>query len=124
MLLMIVFMQGCGDSTRPAVGKVSGTVTLDGQPLPNATVQFQPETGRPSAGITDAAGKYSLSYSPGVEGAAIGHHKVIIRTEVPGADGEPPRQKELLPAKYHNESELTADVVAGDHVQDFNLNSK
>src|SRR5688572_31989997 len=62
--------------------------------LPEATVMFQPAEGRASVGTTDSAGKYSMTYLDGVPGAKVGAHKVIIRTEIPGEDGQPPIAKE------------------------------
>lgn len=115
---------GCGGSDHPDVGKVSGTVTLDQKPLAEATVMFQPPNGRASLATTDSNGKYSLTYIDGVPGAMLGTHKVIIRTEIPGEDGKPPIAKEKLPKKYHDKTELTADVKAGSNTHDFPLTSK
>lgn len=120
-LLALVQLLGCGGVDHPEVGKVRGVITLDGEPLANTSVVFQPSNGRPSLGTTDEKGQYSLLYLDGVEGAMLGQHKVMIRTEVPGEDGEPPIAKERLPPRYHNRSELTADVVKGKNTFDFPL---
>ncbi len=122
--LLAVGCGGGGGGDQPDIGRVTGTVTLDGQPLPDATVMFQPDEGRASIGTTDAAGHYSLKYLENVNGAAVGHHKVMIRTEIPGNDGEPPVAKEKLPAKYHDATELTADVKTGSNEKNFELTSK
>jgi hypothetical protein len=44
---------------------VSGTITLDGEPLPDARVQFTPtdKQGRIASGQTDSNGFYSLKTS-------------------------------------------------------------
>jgi len=40
---------------------VSGSITLNGEPVPGATVEFQPEGGgSPSRGVTNAKGRYEL----------------------------------------------------------------
>ena len=41
-----------------------GIVTLDGKPLPNATVTFSPTNGQgsPAYGVTDAMGHYTLNF--------------------------------------------------------------
>lgn len=118
-------LAGCGGPEHPDVADVSGTVTLDGKPLAQASIMFQPTAaGRPSLGTTDENGNYTLLYLDGVEGAMLGSHKVVIRTEQPGEDGQPPLVKEKLPPKYHNRSELTAEVVAGGNTIDFPLTSK
>jgi hypothetical protein len=120
----LLFLVGCGGPEHPDVGRVSGTVTLDGQPLSDATVMFQPTEGRASVATTDKAGKYSLIYLDGVPGAKLGSHKVIIRTEIPGEDGQPPIAKEKLPKKYHEQTELTAEVKPGSNTFDFPLTSQ
>lgn len=119
--VLLVWLVGCGGPAHPDVGRVSGIVTLDGQPLPEATVMFQPTQGRASIATTDPAGKYSLLYLDGVPGALLGSHKVIIRTEIPGEDGQPPIAKEKLPKKYHEQSELTAEVKPGSNTFNFEL---
>jgi hypothetical protein len=124
VIAMLVCLAGCGGPEHPDVGRVSGVVTLDGQPLAEATVMFQPTTGRASIATTDSAGKYSLTYLDGVPGAILGPHKVIIRTEIPGEDGQPPIAKEKLPTKYHDLTELTAEVKPGTNTFDFPLTSQ
>src|SRR5439155_21810734 len=61
----VLITTGCGSGNK--VVPVSGTVTLDGKPLANAHVAFQPEApkgsqnaGVGSYGVTDASGKYTL----------------------------------------------------------------
>jgi hypothetical protein len=122
--VMLACLAGCGGPEHPPVGRVSGVVTLDGQPLADATVMFQPSNGRASQATTDKAGKYSLIYLDGVPGAMLGTHTVIIRTEIPGEDGQPPIAKEKLPKKYHTESELKAEVKAGSNTHNFDLTSQ
>jgi hypothetical protein len=121
LVLGAFLLSGCGGPEHPDVGRVSGVVTLDGQPLAEATVMFQPTQGRASIATTDSAGKYSLTYLDGVPGALLGAHKVIIRTEIPGEDGQPPIAKEKLPKKYHEQTELTAEVKPGSNTFDFEL---
>ena len=123
-LTMLACLAGCGGPAHPDVGRVSGVITLDGQPLADATVMFQPTTGRASVATTDSAGKYSLLYLDGVPGALLGTHKVIIRTEIPGEDGQPPVAKEKLPKKYHDTTELTAEVKPGANKFDYDLKSQ
>lgn len=122
--LVLVGLIGCSKPDHPEVGRVSGVVTLDGQPLEGATVMFQPLEGRASLGTTDRAGKYTLIYLDGVPGARVGLHKVIIRTEVPGEDGQPPLVREKLPRRYHDQTELTAEVKPGSNTFDFALTSQ
>ena len=103
---------GCGGGD---LGRVSGTVTLDGQPLADALVSFYPEDGRPSMGTTDADGNYDLSFTPTEAGAMIGNH--IVRITVAQVEGEGEEggrlPKETIPAKYNSKSELKAEVKPG-----------
>jgi len=121
-MMIVATLLGCGGD-HPEVGSVKGKVTLDGSPLAKAIVMFQPSPGRASNGTTDDQGNYSLDYLDGVKGALIGQHKVIIRTEIPGEDGQPPIQKEVLPKRYHDQTVLTAEVKAGSNTHDFTLES-
>lgn len=124
LVLSVFCLAGCGGPEHPDVGRVSGVVTLDGQPLAEATVMFQPTNGRASIATTDSAGKYALLYLDGVPGAMLGAHKVIIRTEVPGEDGRPPIVKEKLPKRYHDQTELKAEVKPGANTFDYELTSQ
>jgi len=110
---------GCGDSDRPDLGRVSGRVTLDGQPLPGATVTFTPlQGGRASLDRTDANGDYELLYLRDIRGAIVGRHNVSITT----AGEENPEER--LPDRYNRESELTEDVQGGSNTFNYELTSE
>jgi hypothetical protein len=114
---------GCGGgaSDTPELGQVSGTVTLDGQPLAGANLEFVPqEGGRPSVGTTDEAGHYELRYSQDEPGAKVGTHTVSIRTFSYSAPDVP----EKLPAKYNAQTTLTATVKPGENTTPFDLQTK
>jgi hypothetical protein len=128
------FLAGCGGlllaGCRPAydLGAVSGVVKLDGDPLPRATVTFAREQGRMSVGVTDDTGRYTLRYAPGADGAEPGRHRVAITTRIDAvsAEGSLPAvegRKELLPPRYHEKSELSAEVKRGANTIDFELTS-
>jgi hypothetical protein len=76
------FLVGCGGS-RPV--KVSGTVTLRGQPVEGAMVQFVPvkEGGRPATGTTRADGGFNLTTIENQDGALPGEYKVVITYNPP-----------------------------------------
>lgn len=122
----LVATAGCSGSDTPQLGTVSGVVTLDGAPHPNARVTFSPTQGRPSEGVTDATGKYELSYLPGVKGAVPGDHVVSITTQyqAPENPGSEPPFIDPIPAKYNVASTLKANVAAGPQEQNFALTSK
>lgn len=124
LLATCLGIAGCGGSDLPPLGDVEGTVTMDGQPLPNVTVQFHSNAGgRPGSGVTDKDGKFKLTYLDGATGSKVGPSKVEITTFWP--DGEPgPGQKETVPEKYNSKSTLSADVKPGKNTFDFPLTSK
>jgi hypothetical protein len=108
------------------MAEVSGTVTMDGQPLSRARVEFSPADGSPSMGLTDEQGRYTLRFSRDVEGAMIGDHKITISTYAPAnPDAEPPTPEvpEKVPAKYNVKTELTKKVEEGSNSIDFPLQS-
>lgn len=115
---------GCGVSRpdAPKLAPVSGVVTMDGKPVSNAIVAFNPPGGQSSFGPTDADGRYRLSYIDKLEGAAIGPHVVSITTRTEGPDSI--GKKDPIPAKYNEKSELKADVKPGVNQLDFSLESK
>ncbi len=118
---------GCGGGgDHPPLGQVSGLVTLNGQPLADADVTFQPEgPGRASIGTTDSEGRYELIYLNDVHGALIGPSRVMITTARSGADdGSSPAVPEKLPPRYHEQSTERVEVVAGKNTFDFDLNSE
>jgi hypothetical protein len=88
--LVCISIAACGGrSDLPSLGNVIGTVTVDGQPVPNGAVQFTPvEGGRTSSGITDSSGQYSLMYTADTSGAQLGKHEVRLApsAEAPSDD--------------------------------------
>lgn len=123
---VILLSAGCGANDYGDLGRVTGTVTMDGAPLPKAQVVFSPESGRPSMGITDSEGKYQLFYIRDTQGAVPGTHRVEITTlREPVSDTEDITPvKEPIPAKYNAKTTLTVQVEPGDNTLDFPLESK
>jgi hypothetical protein len=114
VLLLLFLSTGCGGSG-PELGNVMGRVTLDGQPLHSARLNFQPDGNRsPSTGYTDSDGRYELLFKRGVDGALLGSHTIQIRTS----------DNRNVPAKYNDATELVREVKAGDNVINFELTSK
>lgn len=98
---------------------VAGTVTLDGQPLNSASIQFIPAAPgtSPEASGEIKDGKFEIGRD---RGPVAGEYKVMISTsqsvEVqPGEmPGDPPKPKaDPVPAKYNTATTLTAEVKAG-----------
>ena len=125
LMLASVGCSGSGD--QPDLGRVTGTITMDGSPVAGKQVAFSPDEGRGSHGITDSEGKYELMYIANTKGAKVGPHKVYITTpgnEEDDSDPDAVPVKETIPAKYNKSTTLTADVKAGKNTFDFDLESK
>ena len=73
---------GCG-SNLPKTVKVNGKVTLDGEPLQGASVQFMPQeaSGHPAFGTTDEGGNFKLTTFSTNDGALPGQYKVIVQRQ-------------------------------------------
>jgi hypothetical protein len=127
----LVFAVGCGGSN--TFVPVSGVVKLDGKPLSNAHIVFQPESsGGPSAegsfAFTDASGAYKLrTMTSDQTGAVVGKHRVEINLVVESDDRDPKTrpQAKVLPAKYNRNTELSFDVPkAGTDQANFELKER
>ena len=125
---------GCGSKYAP----VSGKVTLNGKPLSNAHVMFQPvgkpgsiESGEGSAGTTNEKGEFKLTSSSGKNGALVGTHHVSIsalEAQMGERDTRPPRGgpplADKVPSRYNSKSEKTFPVpTGGSNKADFDLTS-
>ena len=144
LLAAVALFVGCAESKpdRPKTYPVSGTVTYNGQPVADASLNFRIADGSSFAmARTDASGKYQLMTYEAGDGAVPGEYKIGITkyentatTSGPGMDdaeyaspkeeaegGAPP--KNLLPEKYMNPetSGLTATVTEGPNTANFEL---
>jgi hypothetical protein len=133
LVCSVCLVLGCGGG--PEVGSVSGRVTLDGEPLADARVNFQPiggsgrNAGIGSYGRTNANGEYSLTLiDDSGQGAVVGMHKVMIKA-VPEPKGGPNDDKarsgpDRVPREYNIDSTLTFEVKPGPNTADWPLKSK
>ncbi|QDV74799.1 carboxypeptidase-like regulatory domain-containing protein [Botrimarina mediterranea] len=137
LLLSSVLLPGCGSGDF-RMADVSGVVTLDGEPLSNARVQFQPQrsgesivVGPTSFGTTDSTGRYSLSTRKHGKGAVVGTHRVSVSTfdqrlvDPQNSDRVETLEEERVPARYRAPTELVFDVPrSGSAEANFDLQSK
>ncbi|MCG6157683.1 hypothetical protein [Rubinisphaera margarita] len=132
LFLLLSSTSGCGGGSDDGIQTlpVAGTVTLNGQPLAEAIIQFQPQNGegRSSAGRTDETGRFELLFDSDREGALPGEHRVMITAvrELPGKQDEEGNTltEQILPAQYNARSTLTAQVSENTEHYDFALKSK
>jgi len=122
VLAVLIGAIGCGDGLN--LVEVSGTVTLDGQPLPQAKIVFRPRQGRPSAGISAGNGQYTLRYTDQKPGALPGEHAVSITTLSDDGKDSVGAAKEIVPARYNTRSTLKVTVDPSNRTHDFALETK
>jgi len=113
-----LFGTACSSRTAnyPDLGPVTGTITLDGKPLGDVTVMFQPENGRASTGLTDAEGTYELTFTEVAKGAKVGPHKVSFSQEI----SEDDIRATMRPPRHLSRS-FDVEVTAEPNVFDFDL---
>jgi hypothetical protein len=132
-VLGLFLIAGCNASSK--VAAVSGIVTLDGQPLANAAVSFQPtgndrlNPGPGSTGLTNDKGEYTLEVTGRGHGAIVGLHRVEISCIEVGGTNRPqedPRTKprDRVPPEYNFRSKLTFEVKPGKNTANFDLTTR
>ena len=115
-------LAGCSGKNEN-LSEVTGVVTLDGQPLPDAVIVFSPTAGgTTSYGRTDNDGKFRMLFRDNVYGAWIGENVVRITTFDLPANGKPGK-KELVPNVYNTKSTTKVTVAAGQNTHNFELKS-
>jgi hypothetical protein len=118
-LFLAAMAGGCGASDPLGRRAVSGTVTLDGTPLADGTISFQPtEQGATSSGAVISAGKYSIDRDRGLP---HGKYRVVINAIKPGTgmslpEGKMPGEEvgtppvELIPPDWNTKSQNVVEV--------------
>jgi hypothetical protein len=142
--LFVVAFIGCGSDGGLKVEYVEGTVTLDDEPLSEASVTFVPtsegSTIETAMGMTNDKGVYKLSSMNGkpLAGAVAGEYKVLVSKihaeslseglEYGASMGYtvPYKQTHLLPGVYRDmqQTPFSATVKKGRNKIDFKLTKK
>ena len=141
LAILVAFVPACGSKKIKTEG-VTGKVTLDGQPLANATVFFTPADGsggNEASGMTDANGVYKLQTLLGAADAGTTPGKYLVsftcfeevdtgktRTDEDGKELPITEDRSVIPQKYNSfkTSGFEAEVVKGANTFDFDLQSK
>jgi hypothetical protein len=134
-----LWFAGCsGEPTNPNLVPVAGTVTLDNQPLADASITFIPvgtTAGQGGTGRTGPDGKYELMHFREGKGVDPGEYMVVISKMVQ-RDGSPIPVgtlsaaemdiRDVIPRKYsdYNNSTLKATVANGSPPLDFQVTSR
>ena len=97
-LAVLASLAGCSDSN-PRTYPLSGSVTLDGQPLEGAAIMLKPVNGGSNGyGVADAEGRFEITTYRQGDGALGGEHRIIVSLAAiaPVAEGESgePQQEE------------------------------
>jgi hypothetical protein len=119
-LALSIACAGCGGGDELPRQAVSGTVTLDGQPLAQGVIQFRPSSSQEPvpAGAEIKDGTFTI---PRDQGPTPGNYRVFINSSgetKPLTPAETSGEKmpgimpDLIPAKYNSKSTLTAKVEA------------
>jgi hypothetical protein len=130
--LALISAPGCSPDGRRVA--VSGTITLDGEPLESGSILFVPIEGTmsPSAGSDIVEGDYDVARA---RGPKAGIFRVEIRSQRKSGrkvQAPPPAAKgvlaeewiEAVPARYNRESTLRIELQSGDNPLNFDLKSK
>ena len=135
-VMALAVLAGCGSGDGLPRERVSGKVTLDGQPLPSGSIQFLPLGGgdakKPAlaAGATIVDGAFDISRESGLTPSkyAVSITSASAGSAGPASGAPGPAQaaaKEAIPEKYNKNSTLTAEVMAnGANTFTFDLTSK
>jgi hypothetical protein len=101
VVLLAVALTGCGGK---GTVSVKGVVTLEGEPLSEATVLFMPDGagGRPASGFTSSDGVFRLTTFQPDDGALPGNYRVLVRKTAAAPDPKAAEQAagERAWAKY------------------------
>jgi hypothetical protein len=147
-------LTGCGSGSTLDTEPVKGLVTVDGTPVPGATIVFSPVVegqGAPATGFSDESGMYTLTATPsgelkGADGAGttpgeyyVGVIKSISEIELtreeaekkgvkynPTPPGKDPKMTYVVPKKYNYppKSGLKVTVKQGENDIPLELTTK
>jgi hypothetical protein len=128
-LIALVICVGCGSS----LATIEGTVTFDGKSIEEGVIVFEPTDGTGAvAGGNIQNGKYRLGpdskLAPGSKIVRITAMRATgkkIKAGPPAPDDAMVDEiQQYIPANYNEKSTLTAQIVAGDGTQNFELRTQ
>lgn len=126
---VIILLMGCGGGeSGPNLHPVTGTVTLDGQSIPEASIIFIDPTGKKKSYYANVKnGSFSSKMEAGKRKALITANRQSKNKMVDDAagTGKEPAMEQYIPAKYNDKSTLEIEVASGNENQfTFDLTSK
>ena len=115
LLILALFVAGCGDAGGPKRFRVSGEAKFDGQPIPHGDVVFTPDGSKKNSGPQGIAqirnGKYDTSAA---DGKGIAGGPTVLRITGFSAPG----------GKLLCETELQVDLPQADSVHNIDVPKK
>jgi hypothetical protein len=123
LFLVLTSLVGCQGGSELEVEPVSGSVTLDGNPIDDGRIQFRStEADQRSFSGVIKEGKYTLGTTTGPMRVEIRASRIIAgKFDESNPDEKIPMGEMYIPQKYNSRSELTADVPEGGKTIDFDL---
>ena len=114
----LLFLTACNSG--PPLGKISGTVTLNGEPVDGGLIRMVPVDGnsQPNDDVIEM-GKYELTMSPGEVKVELLWLKGGAAVADTANQGNEPKAVQQFPKKYNSETELRYTVVVGEQTKDF-----
>jgi len=124
LLVFVAIALGCSGQSGPPLGKVTGTVKVDGVPVEGAGLEFVADAGGVSYGRTDASGNYYLSFGSSRTGALVGRNVVrITASDIVTVGSKKYESTEIFPKKYNTDSQLVVEVARDNNRFDFDCES-
>lgn len=120
-LLLVVL--GCGSADDGRI-EVLGSVTIDGQSVDGGEIVFVPwdlDVAPDATRIT--GGRYRLRVFPGKNEVVVRWEREHPTQTMPGIDPgtRAPRLVQVIPPRYNDQTELTADITGPTSSLDFSL---
>ena len=119
-------LTGCGQGEYVKRAGISGEVSFDGEPVESGVILFIPEQGvvGPPVQIAISGGSYS---APVATGPTVGKNQVQIlanrstNKEVLVQGVKTTEILQYIPAKFNEQTTLSAEIVVGSNQVDFHL---
>jgi hypothetical protein len=123
VLAMLAVVVGCG---KKEWGHLTGTVSLNGQPIGPGVISFEPIDGQRAGAVAriEDDGKYKVISARSKEGARTGEYRVTIHSSLKDFGFEDKGSRPApIPSKYADPktSGLTATIEPGEKTLDFEL---
>ncbi len=117
----VFLLAGCGKPATPTPVEITGKVLLDGKPMSDGDIYFQPTDGRVPVQAKIASGSYSLKPLPG-------EYRVSIQQERDSGEKNmygDPQMMSTVARRFNTETILKANVTSdGPTTFDFEVQSR